>query len=146
MLGVPKSDQDHQGLFMDNSIALENAIRSLDGLSVGDAFGELFFRLSPHHTSPADLPSGTWRWTDDTHMALSIVEVLKTHGRIDQDALAVAFARRFAQEPGRGGRDVVQWKWGHILICAFICWHLFLKSLSSSTRSLVTFTRRVAAE
>jgi len=87
---------------MDVNIALANATRSLEGLSVGDAFGELFFRLSPYQTSSADLPSGTWRWTDDTHMALSIVEILKTYGHIEQDALAQAFARRFAQEPYRG--------------------------------------------
>ena len=87
---------------MDTHIALANATRSLEGLSVGDAFGELFFRLSPYQTSPADLPSGTWRWTDDTHMALSIVEVLKAYGRIEQDALAQTFARRFTQEPYRG--------------------------------------------
>jgi ADP-ribosylglycohydrolase len=35
-------------------------------------------------------------------MALSVVEVLKTHKQINQDALAQAFARRFAQEPYRG--------------------------------------------
>ena len=35
-------------------------------------------------------------------MALSIVEILKTQGHIDQDAFAQAFARRFAQEPYRG--------------------------------------------
>ena len=87
---------------MNTDVALANATRSLEGLSVGDAFGELFFRLSPYQTSPADLPSGMWRWTDDTHMALSIVETLKAHGHIDQDALAQAFARRFAQEPYRG--------------------------------------------
>src|SRR3990172_2623060 len=87
---------------MDTHIALANATRSLEGLSVGDAFGELFFHLSPHQTSSSGLPSGTWRWTDDTHMALSIVEILQTHGHIEQDALAQAFARRFAQEPYRG--------------------------------------------
>lgn len=87
---------------MDTKIALANATRSLEGLSVGDAFGELFFHLSPYHTSASDLPPGTWRWTDDTHMALSIVEILKTYGHIEQDALAHAFARRFAQEPYRG--------------------------------------------
>ncbi|MGH7351650.1 MAG: ADP-ribosylglycohydrolase family protein [Candidatus Methylomirabilales bacterium] len=87
---------------MDANIALANATRSLEGLAVGDAFGELFFRISPYQTSPSDLPSGTWRWTDDTHMALSIVEILKAYGRIEQDALAQAFARRFAQEPHRG--------------------------------------------
>src|SRR5574341_564589 len=88
---------------MDTSIALAKANRSLEGLSVGDAFGELFFSTSPYCTmSPSELPLGPWRWTDDTHMALSIVEILKTYGRIEQDALAQAFARRYAEEPYRG--------------------------------------------
>ncbi len=82
--------------------SLAHALLSLNGLSVGDAFGEIFFRISPDETSPADLPSGPWRWTDDTHMALSIVEVLQENGHIDQDALARAFARRYSVEPHRG--------------------------------------------
>ena len=72
---------------------------SLDGLSVGDAFGALFFSGRP---SPPRLPAGPWRWTDDTHMALSVVEVLGAHGCIEQDELARAFARRFADQPFRG--------------------------------------------
>ncbi len=87
---------------MDKNIALAKAKRSLEGLSVGDAFGELFFRISPYKTTALDLPSGTWRWTDDTHMALSIVEVLAKYGYIDQGALSQAFVRRFSQEPYRG--------------------------------------------
>jgi len=87
---------------MDKDICLAKAKRSLEGLSVGDAFGELFFGLSPYETSPSQLPTGVWRWTDDTHMALSIVEILERYGRIDQDALAKAFARRFSQESFRG--------------------------------------------
>jgi ADP-ribosylglycohydrolase len=81
---------------------LARARQSLDGLSVGDAFGERMFSILwlPEH--PASLPPGPWKWTDDTHMALSIVEVLETFGRIDQDALASAFARRFVEEPKRG--------------------------------------------
>jgi ADP-ribosylglycohydrolase len=81
---------------------MESALRSLDGLSVGDAFGELFFFLPPEYAGWDDLPAEQWRWTDDTHMALSIVEVLKKHGRIDQDALARAFARRYMEQPNRG--------------------------------------------
>ena len=81
---------------------LSRALQSLEGLSIGDAFGELFFTISPHRTSPSDLPKQVWRWTDDTHMALSIVEVLKAHGHIDQDLLAQAFARRYSEEPHRG--------------------------------------------
>jgi ADP-ribosylglycohydrolase len=87
---------------MQNSIAITKAKRSLEGLSVGDAFGELFFRISPFETTSTQLPSGPWKWTDDTHMALSIVEILETYGRIDQDALAQAFVRRFKQDPYRG--------------------------------------------
>lgn len=85
---------------MSTDIRLAKALRSLDGLSVGDAFGELFFTISPH--SDSDLPPGPWRWTDDTHMALSIVEVLRLYGHIDQDALAKAFAKRFAEDSHRG--------------------------------------------
>jgi ADP-ribosylglycohydrolase len=84
------------------SEAIARATRSLDGLSVGDAFGELFFFLSPEYAKWNDLPAEKWRWTDDTHMALSIVEVLKKHGRIDQDDLALAFARRYLEQPNRG--------------------------------------------
>lgn len=82
---------------------LFKAMQSLEGLSVGDAFGELFFSISPDSISSlADLPAGVWRWTDDTHMALSVVEVLKEYGYINQDALAQAFARRYKEDPYRG--------------------------------------------
>ncbi len=80
-------------------MSLDDALLSLEGLSVGDAFGEMFFFRSPDER---ELPEAPWRWTDDTHMALSIVEVLKNYGRINQDALAKAFAERFMQQPWRG--------------------------------------------
>lgn len=70
---------------------------ALDGLSVGDAFGERFFRQMHD-----DLPPPPWRWTDDTMMAVSIVENLEAHGYIEPDALALAFARRFVEQPHRG--------------------------------------------
>jgi len=87
---------------MDLNDCYLKAEKSLDGLSVGDAFGELFFHLSPFYTKFEDLPTAPWKWTDDTHMALSIVEVLKVHRRIEQDALARAFARRYQKDPARG--------------------------------------------
>ncbi|MBP1751235.1 MAG: ADP-ribosylglycohydrolase [Geobacteraceae bacterium] len=80
-------------------MSLDDALLSLEGLSVGDAFGELFFFQSP---AERELPEGPWRWTDDTHMALSIVEILRTCGNINQDDLAKAFAERFMQQPWRG--------------------------------------------
>jgi len=85
----------------DKDTPLSYALKSLDGLSVGDAFGELFFRRSPYETKFEELPT-RWAWTDDTHMALSIVEILKTYGHIAPDALASAFARRYKRDPHRG--------------------------------------------
>jgi ADP-ribosylglycohydrolase len=84
------------------AIALENALLTLEGLSVGDAFGECFFSASRELLRNRELPSPPWAWTDDTHMALSIVETLRAHGEIQQDALAAAFAKRFTADPYRG--------------------------------------------
>lgn len=81
---------------------LDLAILSLKGLSLGDGFGEMFFESPQRWISERKLPPAPWRWTDDTHMALSIVEILKEHGHIDQEALITAFARRFRQNPSRG--------------------------------------------
>jgi ADP-ribosylglycohydrolase len=78
---------------------------ALDGLSVGDAFGERFFgrpERVARRLAARELPPPPWAWTDDTAMAISIVEVLRDHRRIDRDALAFAFARRHAAEPNRG--------------------------------------------
>lgn len=86
-----------------SSAQSQRARLSLDGLSIGDAFGQRFF--FPHVLAQADRnnpPSPPWYYTDDTEMALAIVEVLETHGEINQDALAETFARRFANDPGRG--------------------------------------------
>ncbi len=85
----------------DRDVRLARAMKSMDGLSVGDAFGELFFRRSPYETKFEELPA-RWEWTDDTHMALSIVEILKSHGHMAQDALAKEFARRYKSDPHRG--------------------------------------------
>jgi ADP-ribosylglycohydrolase len=78
---------------------------SLDGLGVGDALGEtLCYRSDSASLRIAenDLPAGPWFHTDDTEMAIAIVAVLKSHGFVDQDALAKRFARRFERDPDRG--------------------------------------------
>jgi ADP-ribosylglycohydrolase len=83
---------------------------SLDGLSVGDAFGDrIFFESRAFQANILDtplaqrpLPAGRWDYTDDTQMALSLVEVLVQHGGIDQDALALSFATRFERWRGYG--------------------------------------------
>jgi ADP-ribosylglycohydrolase len=86
--------------------ALDRARRSLTGLAIGDAFGEMLLRepwaAAERAARRLISPRRPWPWTDDTAMALSIVEVLGRRGAIDADVLAGAFARRFAEEPHRG--------------------------------------------
>ncbi len=88
-------------------LAIQRALLSLRGLSVGDAFGETFFIPSPEvlmqRLSELDPPPPPWGWTDDTQMALSIVDGLATNGRIDPDHLASAFTERFDSARGYGG-------------------------------------------
>lgn len=80
----------------------DRALLSLIGLSVGDAFGEQFFGRDWSAIERRQLPPGPWRWTDDTHMALSIVEHLIDRGEIVPDQLARLFAHRFDRDPDRG--------------------------------------------
>lgn len=90
---------------VDPSSPLGRARLSLEGLSVGDAFGQRFF-VSPSVVASflesRALPREPWYWTDDTAMALSVYDVLRSHGRIDRDALATDFAQRYRRDPRRG--------------------------------------------
>lgn len=85
--------------------AVVRARLALEGLSVGDAFGECFFgrpEFVVPHIAGRVLPAPPWTWTDDTAMGLSVVDVLERFGHIDRDALAAAFAARYAADPRRG--------------------------------------------
>jgi len=87
--------------------ALARAKLALEGLSVADAFGEQLLHAGPvarvlaleHHTAPV---GKQWMWTDDTAMALSIVETLDVCAGIETDRLARLFAHRYYAEPARG--------------------------------------------
>jgi ADP-ribosylglycohydrolase len=87
---------------MVNKTAARDAIH---GLALGDAYGETFF----FPDRPAESP---WRWTDDTAMALPLLDVLRRHGHVDQDALATAFAEAYTADPyrnyGASMHDVLQ--------------------------------------
>ena len=84
---------------------LERARWSLEGLSVGDAFGETFF-VNPdvveNLIKERALAAGQWHYTDDTMMAMSIFSILRQYGYIDQDALAQSFAERYDRMRGYG--------------------------------------------
>ena len=87
----------------DHADRMARARLSLTGLSVGDAFGERFFSAQAQWLiSSRALPKEPWHYTDDTTMALSIVETLDERGRIDCDDLAQRFAQRYRDDPGRG--------------------------------------------
>lgn len=76
---------------------------SLEGLSVGDAFGQCFFDPAwADRAHEAVAPEGPWHYTDDTEMSLSIMRVLARHGRIEQDELAESFAARYSYDRAYG--------------------------------------------
>src|SRR5688572_24564510 len=100
-----------------DDVRLARAQLALEGLSVGDAFGETFFLPTEVARELIDgrlvSERRPWRWTDDTAMALSIVEVLAQHGTVDRDALASAFAARYHAESWRGYGGTA-----HEILCA----------------------------
>ncbi len=88
---------------IDDTDPLARALCSLEGLSVGDAFGEQFF-IDPYLAQDAIaarvVPEAPWSYTDDTEMALSVVSVLADADGIDPDELAQSFALHY--DPRRG--------------------------------------------
>jgi len=84
---------------------LFRAYHSLEGLSCGDAFGERFFihpDLALSLIKQHSVPAPPWIFTDDTMMAISIVEILEEHDEIRQDQLARSFARNYDSNRGYG--------------------------------------------
>ena len=77
---------------------------TLEGLSIGDTFGEAlsyqYHRACELYDFSA-LRSGTIRFTDDTAMAIGIIECLKLCKTIDEDALTWIFAKNFRADPQR---------------------------------------------
>ncbi|MFF2325381.1 MULTISPECIES: ADP-ribosylglycohydrolase family protein [unclassified Streptomyces] len=87
----------------------EAARRSLEGLALGDAFGERWFPLfrEPRRAFNEIKARRTpeepvWHWTDDTALARALMRVIDEHGRVEQDRLALCFALTFDADPARG--------------------------------------------
>jgi ADP-ribosylglycohydrolase len=100
------SDQERVALTTTHEERLQRAPRSLEGLSVGDAFGGFFEFQNPailaRSLKQRTLPPIKRRYTDDTNMALSIYENLRLYQSIKQDELAMNFALHFDKERGYG--------------------------------------------
>ena len=107
----------------------QRMLDSLEGLSVGDAFGQQFFMtwdmsirlmesgefggppfdfldefIARELIGKSDLrwaEPTKWKWTDDTAMALEIVANLHEFDSINPNELAHAFSRRYAANPNR---------------------------------------------
>jgi ADP-ribosylglycohydrolase len=96
----------------DNQISISRAKLSLEGLNVGDCFGETFFIGFAGFKDKAssleeliakrELAVTDWFWTDDSQMAFSIFNNLKNFGEIEQYALAQSFADRYEVNRGYG--------------------------------------------
>ena len=90
---------------LDHAVRMERARLALDGLSLGDAFGECFFapqEVIEERLAERKLPPDPWHVTDDTIMAISVVETLDRFGEIRGDQLAQAFGKRYDADPYRG--------------------------------------------
>jgi poly(ADP-ribose) glycohydrolase ARH3 len=76
------------------------------GLALGDALGAPFEGRTPVSAGQVQAWIGAaerLRWTDDTHMALTLARHLLDDPRLDDpEALGAAFARAYTQEPWRG--------------------------------------------
>lgn len=80
------------------------ARRAFEGLSLGDSIGEQFFGRWRNLSGSVDqhLRKPPWRITDDSVMALSILDVLNASGEIVCSDLASAFASKYRDDPRRG--------------------------------------------
>ncbi|GCE50957.1 ADP-ribosylglycohydrolase [Thermosporothrix hazakensis] len=82
---------------------MKRVLCAIEGLSVGDAFGERLFSnpsILEHVEAAYQAKTPPKPFTDDTLMALSIVSILRQYGYIQQDQLARSFAQRY--DPRRG--------------------------------------------
>ena len=81
------------------------AFRCLQGIAIGDAFGESFFgerETILQHIQARKVPPTLWEFTDDTVMAIAVYQQMALSGTIDQDALAKSFARNHSLDTNRG--------------------------------------------
>lgn len=96
---------DYNNLSSLDEPRIQRAQLSLQGLSIGDAFGDKFFidadKLSEIFLARI-LPAPPWPFTDDTMMAMSIYDVLRRYGVIIQDWLAASFAEHYDISRGYG--------------------------------------------
>lgn len=94
----------------------------LFGMLVGDALGSRFIDKGPDEIPPLDmeyiLEHPPKNYTDDTQMAISVLEEMVHNGIIDQSSLRERFLRRFSpwRDYGGGMLEVIErWRGGEAI-------------------------------
>lgn len=81
------------------------AKRALDGIALGDCFGQTFFvkdEVAYQRIRERKILEEAWYFTDDTVMGIGIYRILEKYGEINQDKLAEIFARNYLLDWHRG--------------------------------------------
>ncbi len=78
---------------------IKYAKRALDGIALGDCFGQTFFvpdETACQRIKDREILNEPWYFTDDTVMAIGIYRILEKYGKIQQNELAKVFAEKYA--------------------------------------------------
>ena len=100
MSGIPQYDDFPQ---RNNRLLL--ARKSLEGLAIGDCFGETFFEdpdEAERRINCRQLKPAPWHFTDDTVMGIGVYKALEKDGYIDQNRLSQIFGRNYLLDWHRG--------------------------------------------
>ena len=84
---------------------IQYAKRALDGIALGDCFGQSFFipdEAACQRIKNRGILEEPWHFTDDTVMAIGIYRILEKYGTINQDELARVFAKNYTLDWHRG--------------------------------------------
>lgn len=94
---------------------LKYAKRALDGIALGDCFGQTFFvpddEAARQRIKDRAILKEPWHFTDDTVMAIGIYRILEKYKEINQDELAKIFAGNYVLDWHRDMEEQ------HILFC-----------------------------
>ncbi len=90
---------------MNNLQRIQLAQKALNGVAIGDAFGDSFFGDADsiaQNIYERNIPQTLWEFTDDTVMSLAVLEELESNGTIDQNSLMQRFCINHNLDPMRG--------------------------------------------
>ncbi len=82
--------------------SMHNMLKALDGLSLGNAFGNLFYKASVRKgLTRRALPEGPWPWTADTAMAVAVFQTIEENDAIVENSLIGIMVNEFLNDTFR---------------------------------------------